>query len=104
MNIKKATNLQRPTESLKKTTKQPTSTGTESQIQRSFGGLSAGRTKSQNGGKGTGIKKHKWQLQNRQGDIKNGIGNGEAKELVCMTHGHELRREIGTNYNYHILS
>ena len=20
------------------------------------------------------------------------MGNGEAKELVCMTHGHELRR------------
>ena len=21
----------------------------------------------------------------------NSIGNGEAKELICMTHGHELR-------------
>ena len=43
------------------------------------------------GGKGTGNKKHKWQVQNRQGEIKNGIGNGEAKELICITHGHELR-------------
>ena len=43
------------------------------------------------GGKGTGNKKHKWQVQNRRGEIKNGIGNGEAKELICMTHGHELR-------------
>ena len=22
---------------------------------------------------------------------KNSIGNGKAKELICMTHGHELR-------------
>ena len=42
------------------------------------------------GKKGTGIKKHNWQLQNRQGDIKNSIGNGEAKEPTCTTHGHEL--------------
>ena len=30
-------------------------------------------------------------LQNRQGEVKNCIGNGEAKELICMTHGHELK-------------
>ena len=36
-----------------------------------------------NGGKGTGIKKHKWQVQYRQGEVKNSIGNGEAKELIC---------------------
>ena len=23
---------------------------------------------------------------------QNSIGNGEAKELICMTHGHELRQ------------
>ena len=28
---------------------------------------------------------------NRQGGVKNSIGNGEAKDLVCTTHGHELR-------------
>ena len=28
-------------------------------------------------------------IQNR-GEVKNTIGNGEAKELICMTHGHEL--------------
>ena len=43
--------------------------------------------------KGTGNKKHKWQVQNRQGEVKNSIGNVEAKELICMTHGHELRRQ-----------
>ena len=42
------------------------------------------------GEKGTGNKKHKWQAQNRQGKVKNNVGNGEAKELVCMTHGHGL--------------
>ena len=42
-------------------------------------------------GEGTGIKKHKWQVQNRQGEVKNRIENGEAKELMCVTPGHELR-------------
>ena len=46
----------------------------------------------ENGGKGTGNKKHKWQVENRQGEVKNSVGNGEAKELLCMTHGHELYR------------
>ena len=41
-------------------------------------------------GKGSGNKKHKWWVQNRQGEIKNSIGNVEAKELISMTHGHEL--------------
>ena len=41
-------------------------------------------------GKGTG-NKHKWQGQNRHGDVKNSIGNGESKELIYMTHGHELK-------------
>ena len=25
-----------------------------------------------------------------RGEGKNSIGNGEVKELICMTHGHEL--------------
>ena len=43
------------------------------------------------GEKGIGNKKHKWQRQNRQGEVKNSIRHGEAKELICMTHGRELR-------------
>ena len=43
------------------------------------------------GGKGTGNKKHKWQVLNRQEEVKNSIRNGEAEEFICMTHGHELR-------------
>ena len=30
--------------------------------------------------------------RNRQGEVKNSIGNVEVKELICMTHGHELKR------------
>ena len=43
------------------------------------------------GGKGTENKQHKWQVENRQGEGKNSIGNVEAQELICMTHGHELQ-------------
>ena len=45
----------------------------------------------ENGENGSGNKKHKWSVQNRQGEVKNSIGNGEAKERTCMTQGHELR-------------
>ena len=31
-------------------------------------------------------------MQNRQEEVKNSMGNGEATELTCVTHGHELRR------------
>ena len=30
-------------------------------------------------GKGTGNKKHNWEVPNRQGEVKNSTGNGEAK-------------------------
>ena len=53
----------------------------------------SGEGEGENGGKGTGNKKHKWQVQNRFGEVKNSMGNEEAKELICMTHGHELRWE-----------
>ena len=41
--------------------------------------------------KGTGSKKQNWWVQNRQGEVKNSTGNGEAKELTCTTHEHELK-------------
>ena len=44
------------------------------------------------GGKGT--RKHNWYAENRQGNVKNSIGNWGAKDLVCMTHGHELKEEM----------
>ena len=51
----------------------------------------SGGVAGERGGKGTENKQHKWQVENRQGEVKNSIGNGEAKELIYMTHGHELR-------------
>ena len=89
MNSKMTTNPQLSTTEPKKTktkTKQTTRTGTDSQKQRSHGGLSVGMGQGENGGKGTGNKKHKWQVQNRQEEVKSSVGIGEAKELICMTH------------------
>ena len=62
------TNSQLPTNELKKKkrktmktkTKQTIRTGTESQKWRSHKGLSEKREREENGGKGTGNKKHKW--------------------------------------------
>ena len=42
-------------------------------------------------GKGTENKQHKWQVENRQGEDNNSIGNVEAKELTRMTDGVELK-------------
>ena len=42
-------------------------------------------------GKGTENKQHKWQVEYRQGEVKNSIGNVEAKELIYMTHGHGVK-------------
>ena len=46
------------------------------------------------------VKSTNRQLQNSHGDVKYSTGNGEAKELIGMTHGHEqqwggLLREQG---------
>ena len=75
----------------KKQIKQTTRIRTESQQCRSHGGLSAGEREGQREGKGTENKQHKWQVENRQGEVKNSTGNVEAKELTHMIYGHELR-------------
>ena len=36
-------------------------------------------------------QQHKLQVENRQGEGKNSVGNVEAEELISMTHGHELQ-------------
>ena len=43
------------------------------------------------GGKVQGIKSINGRYKIDRGVVKNSIGNGEAKELICMTHGHELK-------------
>ena len=53
-------------------------------------GYQCGGEKERVGGKGTGNKKHNWRAQNRQGEVKNSIGNGESKELICIIYEHEL--------------
>ena len=57
----------------------------------------SGRQERENrvGGEGTENKKHTWKVQNRQGEVKNSIGSGEAEEHICITHGHELRWSWG---------
>ena len=67
MKSKMTTNSQLSITEPKKTPKQKqerpketTRTGTESQKWRSHGGLSVGRERGENGGSGTGNKKHKW--------------------------------------------
>ena len=37
------------------------------------------------------LRSTNWQLQNSHWDEKYNIGNGVAKELICMTHGQEQR-------------
>ena len=94
MNIKMATNSQLSTTESKKQIKQTSQTRTESQIWRSFGGLSAGRRKGGNERKGGGIKKYKLEGTKQTGDVKNSIGNGEAKKLIFVAYGHALRQKI----------
>ena len=38
-----------------------------------------------------GLRSTNWQVQNRQRNVKDSTGNGEIKELICRTPGHELR-------------
>ena len=88
MNSKMIINLQlsttEPKKKKKERTEQTTRTGPDSQQQRSHGGLSLRKGGVENGGKGTGNMKPKWQVQNRQRDVKNSIGKGEGRELTCQ--------------------
>ena len=36
-----------------------------------------------------GLRSTNRQLQNSHGDVKYSVGNGVAKELMCMTNGHK---------------
>ena len=54
-------------------------------------GYQWGRGRGENEGKGTENKQSKQQVEGRPEEIKNSIGNVEAKEFIYMTHGHELK-------------
>ena len=50
-----------------------------------------GRGRGERGGKVQGIRSINGRYKIDRGGVKNSIGNGEAKQLICMTHRHELR-------------
>ena len=89
MNSKMKTNSQLSTTEPK--SKNKLSKQLEQEQNHRNGELSAGKRRRENGGKCSGNKKHKWQVENRHRKVKNSMGNREAKELICMTHGHELK-------------
>ena len=49
------------------------------------------RGRERMGEKVQGIRSINGRYKIDRGEVKNSIGNGEAKEFICMTHGHELR-------------
>ena len=52
--------------------------------------MSIGEWEGERGGKVQRRSSIDDRLENRQGEGKNSVGNVEAKEVISMTHGHEL--------------
>ena len=57
-------------------------------------GYQLGGGRGQMWGKVQGLRTTNCLVQYRPGDVKHSIGNGKAKEPICMTQGHELRRVL----------
>ena len=78
-------------------TKQTTRTGTEPEKQRSHGGLSAGSGRERMGEKVEGRRSinGKYKID---GEVKNSMGNGEAKEIIYMTHEPRWGNDGGGGY------
>ena len=87
MNSKMVKNTYPSTIEPEKQTKQPR-TETESWIQ-SILMVARWEGCGRMGGEVRGLRSTNRQLQNSHGDVKYSVGNGEAKELIPMTHGHE---------------
>ena len=85
-----------------KQTKQTTRTGTESQKWRAYGGLSAGRWKGENEGKGTGNKKHKWQVENRQWGLRIVQEIEKPQNLYARAMDRNWGRVAGGKGNYQV--
>ena len=83
MNSKTNSQLSTTEPKKQKQAKQTTRTGTESQKWRSHGGLSVGKGKGR-WGNGTRNKQHKWQVENKQGEIKNSMGEAKPKNLYVQ--------------------
>ena len=43
-----------------------------------------GRERGEYGAKGTGNKNYKWQVQNRQGEVQNSMGNEDEKDIIYV--------------------
>ena len=92
MNSKMTTNLQLLTIEPKQTNKQANNQNKNRITEmKTTGRVFSGGVGGDNGEQGTENKLHKWQVENRQGEVQNSIGNVEAKELTCTTHVHELK-------------
>ena len=89
MNIKMAkyTNLS-IIESKKKPSKQEEQRQNHGYRQH-FNGCQMRRRCGRMGEEVRGLRSTNRQLQNSHGDVKYSTGNGVAKDLTCMTHGHE---------------
>ena len=90
MNCKRTANSQLLTLNLKrqkqKQTKQTTRTETDSQKWRSHGGLLVGSRGGRMGEKVQDVRSINGRYKIDRGVVKNSLGNGEAKELICMTY------------------
>ena len=54
-----------------------------------FDGCQMGGTFGRMGEEVRGLRSTNWQSQSGHGDVKYSVGIRVAKELICMTHGHE---------------
>ena len=54
-----------------------------------LGGCQMGGGCEEMGEEVRGLRSTNKQLQNSHGDVKYSVGNGVAKEIIHMTHGHE---------------
>ena len=85
MNIKMAINSQLSTIESKKLSKQAEQKQNHRYGDRLECYQLVGR-RGRMGEKVQGLRSTNWQIKNRQGDVKDSIGNGVAKELICMSH------------------
>ena len=92
MDSKMTTNSQLSTTESKKQkqTKQTTRTEKNHRNGDHVEDYQQGEDGGRKGEKVQGIRSINGKYKKDQGEVKNSIGNVEAKELICMTYGHEL--------------
>ena len=53
--------------------------------------ISGGRQGGKMGEKVQGIRSINGRYKRDRGEVKNSMGNGYSKEMMCISHGHELK-------------